>query len=247
MDKARQWMAACLLAVASAAASAGNSGGSLPPTGHYATRPGWAELVISFDGTRRRFALDSGGDSSPGCALSGVLEEDGSVLASNAAPQCRLRLRPTAEGWRTEVVDAAACRQHCGMAVALEGEFVPLPDACRWQAREQARASFRQHYDRRAYAQALGVLDQLQASCGRFIDWLEADALANDRAITEFRLGRPEQCLRTLAATRAAGVSSVDQLASQLQLNRLQQQAYLPVARATLYNRNKCSQAVAAL
>lgn len=243
---ARQWMAACLLATAAAAATA-DTGNGIPATGHYATQPGWGELVVSFDGARRRFVLDTTTDSGHACALSGVLDEGRGVLEAGGTPMCRLRLQAEDGGWRTGIIDHTACRQQCGSGARLEGVFVALPDSCRWRAREQARASFRQHYDRRAFEQALGVLDQLQSRCGAFIDWLEGDALANDRAITEYRLGHPEQCLRTLAATRAAGVASIEQLAAELQLGRLQHLAYLPVARATLYNRDKCMQAVASL
>lgn len=229
------------------------SPGPAPANGHYATQPGWGELVISFDGTQRRFALDTQQRNGHSCSLAGVLQFQGSQLLARTVlpdtPVCQLELVPHAGGWRTRVLDPAVCRQHCGLQAEVAGLFLPLPDACRWNAREQARASFRQHYDRRNYSQALAVLDQLQAQCGGFIDWLEADAIANDRAITQFRLGQPLQCLRTLEKTRMAAVGSevsMEQLRGQLQLSRLEHQAYLPVARATLYNRNKCQQAVAA-
>ena len=227
--------------------------GPAPVNGNYATQPGWAELVISFDGTQRRFALDTQQRNGRSCSLDGVLLFQGGQLLARTvlpdAPVCQLQLQAEGGGWRTRVLDPAVCRQHCGLQTELSGLFLPLPDACRWNAREQARANFRQHYDRRNYPQALAVLDQLQAQCGGFIDWLEADAIANDRAITQFRLGQPLQCLRTLEKTRMAAVGSevsMEQLRSQLQLSRLEHQAYLPVARATLYNRNKCQQAVAA-
>ena len=224
-----------------------------PVNGHYATQPGWAELVISFDGTQRRFALDTQQRNGRSCSLDGVLQFQGGQLLARTvlpdAPVCQLQLQAEGSGWRTRVLDPVVCRQHCGLQAELSGLFLPLPDACRWNAREQARASFRQYYDRRSYAQALEVLDQLQGQCGAFIDWLEADAIANDRAITQFRLGQPLQCLRTLEKTRLAAAGSevsMEQLRGQLQLSRLEHQAYLPVARATLYNRNKCQQAVAA-
>lgn len=228
------------------------SPGPAPANGHYATQPGWAELVISFDGTQRRFALDTQQRNGHSCSLAGVLQFQGSQLLARTvlpdAPVCQLELVPQAGGWRTRVLDPAVCRQHCGLQAEVAGLFLPLPDACRWNAREQTRASFRQYYDRRSYTQALAVLDQLQGQCGAFIDWLEADAIANDRAITQFRLGQPLQCLRTLGRTRMASVDGelpLEQLRTQLQLSRLEHQAYLPVARATVYNRNKCQQALA--
>lgn len=240
----KQQMAAMVLAGAMAVSLPCHASGA-PQTGHYATQPGWGELVISFDGANRRFVLDSVADNGHACTLSGVVQTGSNVLSTTGSgPVCRLRLHAEGSGWLTEVLDAPACQRHCGSRSRLAGLFVPLPEACRWRAREQARAAFRQQYDRRAFEQALGVLDQLQTRCGGFIDWLEADALANDRAITEFRLGRPGQCLRTLAGTRAAGVVDIERLDTELQLGRLQHQAYLPVARATLYNRNKCRQAL---
>lgn len=222
-----------------------------PANGHYATQPGWAELVVSFDGSQRRFVLDSHQGNGRSCSLDGAIQvSTGKVIAHTTQPGmpvCQLQLVAEGNGWRSEVLDVAACRQHCGLQARLAAHFHPLPDACRWSAREQVRASFRQHYSRREYAQALQVLEQLQRQCGGFIDWLEADAIANDLAITQFRLGQPAQCLRTLEKTRVAGFSSedqLDQLRSRLQLSRLEHQAYLPVARATLYNREKCQQAL---
>lgn len=248
----RQWMMA-LLVSAGAAPLALAGAVVAPANGHYATQPGSAELVISFDGAQRRFALDGSSRNGSSCSLSGVIQLGaGRVIARTVqpdAPVCQLQLRPEGDGWRTQVLDVAACRQHCGMHSEIAALFLPLPDACRWNMREQTRARFRQHYERRNYEQALQILDGLDAECGGFIDWLEADAIANDRAITQFRLGQPAQCLRTLGKTRVAGFSSLEQLEqlrSRLQLSRLEHQAYLPVAQATLYNRNKCQQALAA-
>jgi hypothetical protein len=216
-----------------------------PASGHYATQPGWGELVISTDGPQRRFALDSTTANGQVCALEGQLEGLAAVTRTQNGPACRLTLSPQGSAWAVNVVDMEACRQVCGQRAGLEGVYHPLPETCRLPAREKARADFRQRFERKEFAPALAVLDALASHCGAFIDWFEADALANDRATVLYRLGRPAECLAALGKTRAAVLTRIEELATTLRLPSQQDQAYLPIARATLYNRNLCHAAMA--
>lgn len=84
--------------------------------------------------------------------------------------------------------------------------------------------------------------------CGEFLNWLDRDRFANDRALTLLRLNRPQECLAALDQTMAG--RSRDEASFQAEMDKdstmlppSDWDAYLPIAKSTWFNRKLCEAA----
>ena len=216
-----------------------------PATGEYATQPGWGSLVISADEQgRQRFELFSVGGNGHICELSGIVQGTNAATGDEFADVCRITFDFDGASVSVRAVTEGACRSYCGMRAGFEGDYSLLPPACRPSARERRNAMFLSDYKAKRYAAALAKLDGLERECGGFFSWLEQDQFANDRAITLLHLGRPGECLAALGNTRAAESHDEDSLDESVSLPPTDRDMYLPIARATWFNRDRCNAAM---
>ena len=235
------WIVAAALAISgiSLPASAG------PAAGEYATQPGWGGLVISADEQgRQRFELFSVGANGHTCQLSGIVQGTDAVTGDESADVCRMTFDSDGARVSVRAVTEETCRSYCGMRGSFEGDYSLLPPACRPSARERRNATFLSDYKAKRYTAALAKLDGLERECGGFFSWLEQDQFANDRAITLLHLGRPGQCLTALGKTLAAKSHDEDSLDESVALPPIDRDMYLPIARATWFNRDRCKAAM---
>lgn len=235
------WIVGTALAISgiSVPASAG------PANGEYATQPGWGSLVISADEQgRQRFELFSVGGNGHICELSGIVQGTSAATNDEFADICRMTFDIDGARISVHAVTAEACRSYCGMRSGFEGDYSLLPSACTPSARERRNAMFLSDYKAKRYATALAKLDGLGRECGGFFSWLEKDQFANDRAITLLHLGRPGECLTALGNTLAAESDDEDSLDETVSLPPTDRDMYLPIARATWFNRDRCKAAL---
>jgi hypothetical protein len=216
-----------------------------PMIGEYATKPGWGSLVIAEDKEgRRSFELFAMGSNGHMCELSGSLQGSSAVASSEFADTCRMTFYSDGTRVAVQAITQEACRSYCGMRAGFEGDYSILTPACTPAARERRKDEFLSDYKARRHAPALAKLDLVGSECGGFFDWLEADRFANDRAITLLHLGRPAECLAALAGTRAADSHDEESLDESVFLPPSDRDMYLPVARATWFNRDRCKAAM---
>ena len=216
-----------------------------PIAGEYATRPGWGSLVITGDEQAgRSFELFAMGSNGHMCELSGSLQGSSAVARSEFADTCRMNFYFDGARVAVQAITGEACRSYCGMRAGFEGDYSILAPACAPAARERRKNEFLSDYKAGRHAPALAKLDSLESECGGFFDWLEADRFANDRAITLLHLGQPAECLAALAGTRAADSHDEESLDESVSLPPSDRDMYLPIARATWFNRERCKAAV---
>lgn len=216
-----------------------------PMVGEYATKPGWGSLVIAEDKEgRRSFELFAMGSNGHMCELSGSLQGSSAVASSEFADTCRMTFDFDGARVAVQAITEDACRSYCGMRAGFEGDYSILTPACTPAARERRKDEFLSDYKAKRYAPALAKLDSVGSECGGFFDWLEEDRFANDRAITLLHLGRPAECLAVLAGTRAADSHDEESLDESVSLPPADRDMYLPIARATWFNRDRCKAAV---
>ncbi len=91
-------------------------------------------------------------------------------------------------------------------------------------------------------------MQSFAGECGEFLNWLDRDRFANDRALTLLRLNRPQECLAALDQTMAG--RSRDEASFQAEMDKdstmlppSDWDAYLPIAKSTWFNRRLCEAA----
>lgn len=125
------------------------------------------------------------------------------------------------------------------MRAGFEGTYRIPPRGCRPAERTARRNAFQAQYRSHQYARAEDTLDAFYRECREFLDWIGIDEIRNDLAVTQYHLGRHEDCLRTLRETIGATETGEDKLRSRLPPTDFD--TYLPVARASWYNLKLCS------
>lgn len=215
---------------------------STPTPGEYATQPGSGTLTVRRNGKGlHEFAIFVVGGNAHTCEMGGWIERGIGIVAGE--PACRVRfITRSAASTDVEALDAA-CRDYCGMRAGFEGRYVAVPAACAPAERERRQAAFLRDHRARRYVPAYSTLTALDRECGAFLDWISRDALANDRAITELHLQRPQACIDTLGQTR--GAQYTDEAALRDALAPVDFDSYLPVAKATWTRLRLCRSALA--
>lgn len=212
-----------------------------PGPGRYETEGGWGHLTLEA-GSRKgtlRFVIETLGGNAHTCSVGGTLQGDRGVADDETGPDaCAIRF--TARGDRIEVkpLTPENCRTFCGARASFDGTYLLPPEGCRPAQRQSRRAAFLAGYQARRYSEALAQLSALQRDCGLLLSWLETDRVRNDLAVTLHHLGRDDECLAQLKATRAAQWSTEAEVREGLPPSDAD--AYLPVAKATWTNQRLC-------
>ena len=236
------WMGLAALAICGISWSAS---AAAPAAGEYSTQPGWGSLVISAgEQGRQHFELFSVGGNGHMCELSGIVQGTKAATGDELADVCQMTFDFDGSSVSVRAITEEACRSYCGMRAGFVGDYSLLPRVCSFSSRERRSAEFLSDYKATRYAAALAKLDALGRECGGFFNWLEQDQFANDRAITLLHLGRPGECLAALANTRAAESHDEDSLDESVHLPPTDRDMYLPIARATWFNRDRCKAAM---
>lgn len=168
--------------------------------GHYVTEKGWGHLDIVPSGNGLRFALETvtGEDT---CSLQGDIAGDrGTAAPEQGEAPCVVRLKAGAGGGiGVAPVTASQCKTFCGYNGGFEGEYLPVPAACRDAGLNAARQQFKRLYDAKQYRPALEALSPVFANCLPTLTWEQEGQLRNDLALTQHHNGMDRQCLATLA------------------------------------------------
>lgn len=223
-------LAACALAWAAA-----------PRAGLYAAEGGAGELRIDAARSGLRFSIESLGANGHTCSLEGEVRGGVGTVDSDD-DTCRVALQPAGDGYEVEALTPETCRLWCGMRAGFEATYRPLPPACGATRYDARRAAFLALYKARRYREALAEATSPRDECGWSRWFIDADALANDIAITQYHLKRPADCLATLKSTIGWDFRRVEDASEELA--PADAIGYAPVARATITNRRLCEKAL---
>lgn len=159
----------------------------------YGTERGWGSLTL--DRAARTFAISAVGANAHTCELQGQL--GGAKLNEGTADSCRITLTEGRDGRITVAAAPAteeACRQFCGMRAYFDGDYLPLPAACRPDALRQQHARGLADYRAKRFDAALQTWGAGLAACERLMDRFGVWRWRNDMAIAAHRLGREADC-----------------------------------------------------
>jgi hypothetical protein len=205
---ARFLLASLLLAAACTALAAKDT----LPAGEYQTEKGWGSLSIAADASgAKTFDLESMGANGHICGLDGALVGDRGIVDEKGDDACFIRLER--QGDAIKVVSGhESCRNYCGYRAGFEGLYFKPAPGCELNAVKNTRAAFKQQYDRKQYRQALALLSPLSKRCAKTLNWMEAPNIANDIAITQYKLGMRAECLKTLEPLSKDAARSDDEI-----------------------------------
>jgi hypothetical protein len=168
-------------------------------SGEYQTEGGWGYLTIdsAVDGTQT-LSLESHGPNGHLCGLEGKLVGDRGIIDQNDGEgACFIRL--IREGDAINVISGhESCRNYCGYRGIFEGQYYKPAPGCEVNDVQQARATFKQLYDRKQYRKALDILAPVPTRCAKTLDQMQIPNITNDIAITQYKLGLRDACLKTL-------------------------------------------------
>ncbi len=199
-----------ILLTAAFSAEAGND--AFPP-GEYLTERGWGSLEIATDANgAQTFSLDSIGPNGHLCGLEGKIDGDqGIVDVVGSDGACFVRF--VRKGDAIDVVSGhESCRNYCGYRGRFEALYLKPAPGCKSANVTLTRAEFKRLYDRKQYRKALTLLSPLPNQCIKTLSWLESPAILNDIAITQYKLGMREACLKTLAPLQEDAARSDDEI-----------------------------------
>jgi hypothetical protein len=182
-------------------------------TGEYQTHGGWGILTIASnpDGAQT-VSMDSNGPNGHVCGLEGKLIGDRGIIdAEDSKDACFVRLAH--EGNAIKVISGhESCRNYCGYRAGFEGLYFKAAPGCELDAIDRTQAEFKRLYDRKQYRQALKRLGPVPEQCAKTLNWMDAPNIANDIAITQYKLGMRDACLKTLAPLSEDAARSDDEI-----------------------------------
>lgn len=210
-----------------------------PTPGQYVTEHGWGHLTIKQAQGKLTFTIDAFGANAHICNLEGEIRKDQAVLgAGDGTKPCVVSFTDKNGGVQVDTNQAEGCREYCGVRAQFEGLYLKPAPGCEDASRARARKTFKQLYDKKAYAEALATLSPVLQQCGPTLDWLETGWLRNDIALTQLKLGKPADCLTTLAPlANDAALSDEDLRGNYLPSDA---ESYLPIVKATRTNLRLC-------
>jgi hypothetical protein len=190
------WRGALLaLVVATAPALAADA--TVAP-GEYITEGGWGVLVVKPAPGGPVFSLEAVGANFHICSVEGPIRNGVADLEGDGSKRCVVRFRPQAGG-----VDVSSngepCRTYCGARAGFEGMYLRPAPGCAPSEVRRTRATFKQQFDRKAFAEARTLLEPVATRCAKTLQWADRSWIANDLALTAHRLGDHAACRRLLA------------------------------------------------
>ncbi len=207
--------------------------------GHYIAEGGWGDLIItSGENAALDFNLQSVGGNAHTCNLEGRIDGTTATLIDEAGgPSCIVKFVVKSSGIQV-ISGAESCRNYCGVRGRFEGVYRIPPRGCDDVSRSKTRETFKQLYDRKQYRQALGTLSPLLTTCGPILFRFESGAIINDIAITQYKLGMREACLKSLAPYAEDAALSDSEIFENYP--PADAESYLPIIKAARTNLRLC-------
>ncbi len=186
-------------------------GGAIEP-GIYITEGGWGDLTIKQgkDGMLS-FTIFALGGNAHMCSLEGVIR-NGSATLTESGEACVIRFDPKGAAIKVSSETYEPCHYYCGMRAYFEGEYFKPAPACLPRAIRKSRRDFKVLYDRKAYAEAVALLEPVLTECAKTMTWLDRGWIQNDLALAYHRMKRDDICLSLLKGFEADAAKTDEQI-----------------------------------
>lgn len=174
------------------------------PPGDYTTEGAWGDMKVgpADEHGTQTFSIESIGGNGHICSLEGEISRR--QAATDVGCRIEFVVRPGQVTVAIRPGTEQECREHCGMRAIFDGSYYPKIAFC--QKEQAVRADFLRLYQAKKFLEARDTLHGLLTRCAKFLHWHSDAEIRNDLAITEFRLGNAEACLRALGPLRTTFV-----------------------------------------
>ena len=217
--------------------------------GEYITKGGEGNLVIhpkSHGG--QKFSLLAIGRNRHRCTLEGTIVngesqfEHGHFWEWPGKPEeaCVVRFRSATGEIEVSTPDLWQCSGYCGKNMSFEGKYSAPAKGCDSQSLRRSLDNFKHTYDVHAFSDAYAIISDTLAACRPTMDWITLDKTLNDKAITEYKLGMFDECLRTLEPLKADAAKPWYDLRNELPPVDFDE--YYPITRAAEFNLKLCAE-----
>lgn len=207
-------MASALMIILTPSQSLSAQRDTLEP-GIYVTEGGWGDLAVtrSKDGTVS-FTIFALGGNAHMCDLGGEIRNGRATLAESGEVEspCVIRFEPVGASIKVSAETYESCRYYCGMRANFEGDYLKPAPACLPKAIRKSRRDFKRLYDRKAYAEAVAVLEPLLKGCSKTMTWVDKGWIRNDLALAYHRMKRDDICLSLLKDFEADAAKTDEQI-----------------------------------
>lgn len=176
------------------------------------------------------------------CELEGVIEDSRAVLEGlDEDTVCTVEFSPS-HGSIKVSGNYYECRGYCGLRAGFFGTYI-LPTAqCTQSGIEKSQQQFANLYRAKSYAKALSKLTPVLTECSETLHWIDSGNIRNDIAITQYHLGRLEECKKTLGPVLEDAYGNEDELRENLAPSDFD--VFLPIAKAAWHNKKLCDGSV---
>lgn len=213
-------------------------GAELSP-GEYIGEGGSGNLVVSpAAGGAQKFTLQSYGANGHSCDVDGAIRgRQAKVDTEPGSKACVIDF--VLKGADIDVSDKGdACRFFCGARAAIGGIYLLPPPGCKSAEMKKTRASFKQAYDKKDYAQARNTLAPLLGTCKRILNDFDESRIRNDLAVALYHQGDMAECRKVLEPLRE--LAGMDAKAIDEGYPPSDADTYKPIARAARTNLKLC-------
>lgn len=209
--------------------------------GSYVAEGGWGDLTIKRgkDGNTV-FKIFAMGGNAHTCDLGGEIKNGRAVLTEAAEDGKPCIIRFVIKGASIEVTQQTPdiCRYFCGARASFEGTYQRPPVGCSSREMIKTRSEFKKLYDKKQYAEALARLEPVLSDCSKILHWLDKGRIQNDLAVTLHKLGRYDDCIKTLEPLAADAAKTDEQIREDYPPSDADN--YLPIVRSTRTNLKLC-------
>lgn len=221
--------------------TAGIAHAASPSPGYYLAEGGWGHLEIKpSSGKSLPFKLFALGANAHTCNLEGVIKGDRAVLDGlEDGKACTVVFSASSGSIQVVPVENEPCRGYCGMRAWFAGTYVLPGQKCTPEAKDRAQKRFTSFYRAKSYAEALAELTPVLSECHRMLHWIEEGHIRNDVAVTQYHLGRIDECRNTLAPVLKDAGGDEEKLRENLPPTDFD--SFLPIAKAAWFNAKLCS------
>lgn len=147
-----------------------------------------------------QFQLSTRGPNFHTCTLSGVIRNGEARMehSSDEKLPCIVTFKPGKTSIDVASRHERTCTTYCGARASFEATYTLAPAGCAPSEIRQIRNRFKAAYDKKSFAEAIGLLSPIVEKCTSSLTEFDEGWVRNDLALTQHRAGNNAACRNTL-------------------------------------------------
>lgn len=174
------------------------------------------------------------------CELRGNIKKNKAALETDlGGPKCNIEFVATLTGVDVKSDQTEACRSFCGAFVNFDGVYKKPAAGCSTAELINTDESFKRLYEKKAYLEALLVIEPSLKNCVGTSALIENVERRNSVAITLYQLKKFDQCSKVLSPLREEA-EKTNQIIAEEHMP-IEAEAYISAIKTTRENLKLCA------